>query len=693
MPFLKHNDPSTQVADANDTSHKCLWVALPNAELNKQLRTCTQAFAEWVGVDPGMGFKYRDMAAWTAEVAGIAEDLDRRSYLQWYFGMQDAPGGLEEPFLLAFAHVEKRAYASEALFVTALVAGAAKADRSRLEAAALSDGGLHACQASRAADPKEKAITFGMLRGTGAGGRMVAWLERAITERNDAGNKPVLVALRQAAVRRGRVDAGETDVEMFAYAAVHELAESVLTPPAFYVYHTDPKARLLDALARIRDAPDQFDGASRFCQAHTPGLLAVCAPVVADVLHGLTDVRALNSQLLELASVFPKGQVPTKPAELFTVHGMRALGRLAAAYAVWAADAKTTVASVDTRADSFINRIRLNSAAGYEPSGGAGGGAGAAADSGGAAAGVGGTTLRASGEAWRAALTRVRELGANPAIVRDLLKLVAKPGHDPLDMLDVALTGATTACPERESTALSRMLGTGKINAAALDARLAPLYEYSSTQGGRYLGRAVAETLTEQGLADAEAVADLRFDALWAVMAGQRDSKSWGTTLDFYNLLVVELVRQVQCEGALFDIAVAAVPQERVYMDPLINGRLPILCGAVFEAMGLPHDGPTSFRGVLDASNSFVSFNGGVTSESTQGARGVITPPRPRTPAAACLPHRASPQPRHSPGTHPARRDSLLSTAHGTLPPLPQHPALRCHGARPRAPLFTGTWA
>ena len=111
MPFLKHNDPSTQVADANNSSHKCLWVALPNAELNKQLRTCTQAFAEWVGVDPGMGFAYRDMAAWTAEVAGIAADLDRRSYLQWYFGMQDAPGGLEEPFLLAFAHVEKRAYA------------------------------------------------------------------------------------------------------------------------------------------------------------------------------------------------------------------------------------------------------------------------------------------------------------------------------------------------------------------------------------------------------------------------------------------------------------------------------------------------------------------------------------------------------------------------------------------------------
>ena len=156
--------------------------------------------------------------------------------------------------------------------MTALIAGAAKADRSKLEAAALSDDGLHACQANRAADPKEEAITFGMLRGTGAGGRLVAWLERVIVERNDAGVKPVLLALRNAAVQRGRVAAAETDADMFAYATVHELAESVLTPPAFYVYHIDPKARQLDALARIRDAPDQFDGASRFCQAHTPGL-------------------------------------------------------------------------------------------------------------------------------------------------------------------------------------------------------------------------------------------------------------------------------------------------------------------------------------------------------------------------------------------------------------------------------------
>ena len=64
--------------------------------------------------------------------------------------------------------------------------------------------------------------------------------------------------------------------------------------------------------------------------------------------------------------------MPTKPADLFTVHGMRVLGRLAAPYAVWAADAKTKIASVDARADNFINRVRLNGAVGCEPGGGAG---------------------------------------------------------------------------------------------------------------------------------------------------------------------------------------------------------------------------------------------------------------------------------------------------------------------------------
>ena len=76
MPFLKHNDPSAHVADGHNASHKCYWVRLGNAELNRQLRVCTEAFAEWTGVEPDMGFAYRDMAAWTLEFCRIAPSVD-----------------------------------------------------------------------------------------------------------------------------------------------------------------------------------------------------------------------------------------------------------------------------------------------------------------------------------------------------------------------------------------------------------------------------------------------------------------------------------------------------------------------------------------------------------------------------------------------------------------------------------------
>ena len=71
------------------------------------------------------------------------------------------------------------------------------------------------------------------------------------------------------------------------------------------------------------------------------------------------------------------------------------------------------------------------------------------------------------------------------------------------------------------------------------------VYRADATARKIDVGRAVAHVLTELGLADADAVADLRFDALWAVLAGQLDAKSWSISLDFYNLLVIELVRQV----------------------------------------------------------------------------------------------------------------------------------------------------
>ena len=97
----------------------------------------------------------------------------------------------------------------------------------------------------------------------------------------------------------------------------------------------------------------------------------------------------------------------------------------------------------------------------------------------------------------------------------------------------------------------------------------------------------MGDLLVQLHLADEESVEELKFDELWDVLRGKLDPKPWKETLDFYNLLIIELVRQVQCEGTLFDIAVAVVPYDIVYTDVPINGWLPLLAAAVFEAMGI----------------------------------------------------------------------------------------------------------
>ena len=105
MPFLKHND---HVADGHKASH----VRLSNAELNKQLRA-------WTGVEPDMGF-----ASWQ-------RGLQDRTIATAGWSTTPACGGRPGRSRAVFrAHVPKKAYPNEAVFVTALVAGASKADRS-----------------------------------------------------------------------------------------------------------------------------------------------------------------------------------------------------------------------------------------------------------------------------------------------------------------------------------------------------------------------------------------------------------------------------------------------------------------------------------------------------------------------------------------------------------------------------------
>ena len=219
---------------------------------------------------------------WVLEVAKIAPEVDDKEWTSTYFGWTPASAVFE----MAFEHVEKKSYPDEATFVTALIAGASKVDRTKLDAAQLVEADLYKCKvmpAGRKTDSKEDAITWGLLRRCHAGLRAAAFLERGVTEdRHEAGPKPVIQFIFDAAVARDRIDSGETEVKKWAFALVHELSAKIVTPPSFFVYTMVNDDRLYDVELRTTKAGDQFDGESDFCQARTSGLVSVCAPVVAN---------------------------------------------------------------------------------------------------------------------------------------------------------------------------------------------------------------------------------------------------------------------------------------------------------------------------------------------------------------------------------------------------------------------------
>ena len=160
MPFL--NAALDPVTDSDKTAHQCKWVNLSDAEHNRQLRVCTGSWAEWNGTNPKEGLRYCDMAAWTLEIAPLSPNMDEYEWPLTFVAMQ-GDGGYENVFLLAFEHLEKRKYACEATFVTALIEAAAKVDRSKLEAAALSEDGIVTCTSVSA------GLQQVMLEGTGGG--------------------------------------------------------------------------------------------------------------------------------------------------------------------------------------------------------------------------------------------------------------------------------------------------------------------------------------------------------------------------------------------------------------------------------------------------------------------------------------------------------------------------------------------
>ena len=206
------------VLDNDKTAHKCGWVSLSSSELTRQLCACTDGFAEWEGAAPAEALRYADEMGWTLEVARIALDVDDKEWTATYVGWTPASAVFE----MAFEHVEKKSYPDEATFVTALIAGASKVDRSKQEAAQLVEADLYKCKVmptGRKTDSKEDAITWGLLRRCHAGLRAAAFLERGVNEdRHEAGPKPVIQFVFDAAVERGRIDSNESEDKKWAFS-------------------------------------------------------------------------------------------------------------------------------------------------------------------------------------------------------------------------------------------------------------------------------------------------------------------------------------------------------------------------------------------------------------------------------------------------------------------------------------------
>ena len=108
--------------------------------------------------------------------------------------------------------------------------------------------------------------------------------------------------------------------------------------------------------------------------------------------------------------------------------------------------------------------------------------------------------------------------------------------------------------------------------------------------------------LVKRKLVDEASVVDLRFDELWDAVR----HKKWGEALDLYKLLLIPLVKQVQCEGTLRDVPIAGIARANVYKDVLLNSRLPLLVSLLFECLGIPHKGEDSLSSIISSSNDFV---------------------------------------------------------------------------------------
>ena len=374
----------------------------------------------------------------------------------------------------------------------------------------------------------------------------------------------------------------------------HRATAQVCTTVAYRNYVAPLHGRTPRAREEALSAKLYHDGNSAFCQCRTIAMLSVVAPTVVLLLKGTTSQQIINSSLLEVAPTLLSDTMAA-PGRLFTPGGLKSLEREVSMLLAYVSDEDFQKLGLVERLNNFVIRVNGNNDAqrtGTKPS-----------------PDMDQASTGAYSRGWYSVLNKAREMEPTPWIIDTVLKWLGNADHDPLDILQILATGKTDAKPDGKPSAISICLFWGTLNPTLLNPALAPIAMYTKTLGGRYLGRAVAQALTKRCLIDATLLTELAFNELYDALKG----KDWGTNVDFYNKLIVPMVKQIQCDGTLEDIPVARVaahkarptrrpnptqthhaPQQNQHrntppaarISPTPNARLEVTNDAIGEAEG-----------------------------------------------------------------------------------------------------------
>jgi hypothetical protein len=624
--------------DNQESPHinQALWMNFSSADMNSQWKTCSQASIKWVHNGALVGFEYGGAASIALSVTGTAQDADNYQPNNKFFSSAEVERVLGE----LLRGMEIKPYPNYPALLDAAMLSYEKMQPDKKLSLAFQGDQLLDCLPYHERPPShrtldvseewEDAITYGILRR--ASPRLAGMNERLIlVNRGCYAETPYWSAAAAHEISKGRLDQDIYDTAKLAEddddydyntvrAAISKVVRVVCAalgnaaslPTCFA---TNPSAEdhvddIVDAL--LEGDSDQFDGDSKFMRAMTPNVVAAVAPTLQLILFDAYNAGELNGHIVELAAACPKDTVKTDTKSLFTAAGIGGLERYMSTFSAWAGSDTALGLHIRHRVSKLIERVAAHTNSGADASHG----------SFGAATGDSGPTVATAGyfdSAQRvnmAQLSRVREAGDNPAIITDLLKMLAIEGCDPLGVIRVCLTGKTTKHPDRDGTPFTRLLGLGILNGARIDPRLSIITEWSKGFGGQYIGQLVGDVLLENHMVEEEGTKDLRFDALWEALRG----RDWKTKLDLYNQLLVELHRQGPCGGGMRAANIKAIPTNLVWKDVINNHRLPMLIAAIFEGLGIPHQGPESLPVLLSGMNDFISYHGGVSPAATAGA-------------------------------------------------------------------------